>query len=93
MPPLASIITPTANREHLLPAIARCVLRQQVDWQWLILDAVIHPSRAVSLLPRFAGLSVAARLAVSRRPAESGLPRLVVKFAVPSVPIRLLSAR
>jgi DNA-binding transcriptional regulator YdaS (Cro superfamily) len=36
MPPLISIITPTANRERLLPAIARCVLRQQVNWEWLI---------------------------------------------------------
>lgn len=44
MPPLVSIITPTANREHLLPAITRCVLRQRVDWEWLILDDSAVPS-------------------------------------------------
>ena len=38
MPPLVSIITPTYQRERFLPSIAGCVLRQQVDWEWLVLD-------------------------------------------------------
>jgi glycosyltransferase involved in cell wall biosynthesis len=50
MPPLISIITPTANRERLLPAIARCVLRQQVNWEWLILDDSPEPSAHMQAL-------------------------------------------
>jgi glycosyltransferase involved in cell wall biosynthesis len=42
--PAVSIITPTAGREPFLPAIARCVLRQQVDWEWLVLDDSTQPS-------------------------------------------------
>ncbi|MFL9995685.1 glycosyltransferase family A protein [Paraburkholderia sediminicola] len=44
MPPLVSVITPTANRESLLPAISRCVRNQQIDWEWLILDDSDEPS-------------------------------------------------
>jgi glycosyltransferase involved in cell wall biosynthesis len=50
MRPLVSIITPTANREHMLPAIARCVLRQQIDWEWLILDDSAEPSASMQAL-------------------------------------------
>jgi glycosyltransferase involved in cell wall biosynthesis len=44
MPPLVSIITPTGNRERFLPAIARCVSRQHVAWEWLVLDDSPQPS-------------------------------------------------
>jgi glycosyltransferase involved in cell wall biosynthesis len=44
MSPSISIITPTANREPFLPAIARCVARQRVDWEWLVLDDSAQPS-------------------------------------------------
>lgn len=44
MSPYVSIITPTANREALLPAIARCVQRQRVAWEWLVLDDSPQPS-------------------------------------------------
>jgi glycosyltransferase involved in cell wall biosynthesis len=44
MSPTVSIITPTANREAFLPAIARCVQRQRVDWEWLVLDDSPQPS-------------------------------------------------
>lgn len=50
MSPLVSIITPTANRERLLPAIARCVLSQQVDWEWLVLDDSPAPSATLQAL-------------------------------------------
>lgn len=42
--PAVSIITPTANRERMLPALARCVMRQTVDWEWLIHDDSPRPS-------------------------------------------------
>ncbi|MDR2853149.1 MAG: glycosyltransferase [Burkholderiaceae bacterium] len=42
--PAVSIITPTAEREIFLPAIARCVASQQVDWEWLVLDDSAQPS-------------------------------------------------
>lgn len=38
MSPIVSIITPTGNREAFLPAIWRCIQRQRVAWEWLILD-------------------------------------------------------
>jgi glycosyltransferase involved in cell wall biosynthesis len=44
MSPNVSIITPTANRAAFLPAIARCVARQQADWEWLVLDDSPEPS-------------------------------------------------
>jgi hypothetical protein len=50
MPTQVSIITPTANREHLLPAIARCVQRQRVKWEWLILDDSATPSAYLQTL-------------------------------------------
>ncbi|WP_345811728.1 glycosyltransferase family A protein [Paraburkholderia sp. PREW-6R] len=50
MRPHVSIITPTAHREHLLPAIARCVLRQRVEWEWLILDDSAQPSAYLQAL-------------------------------------------
>jgi glycosyltransferase involved in cell wall biosynthesis len=50
MPPRVSIITPTANREILLPAIARCVQRQRVDWEWLLLDDSPRPSAYMQAL-------------------------------------------
>ncbi|WP_277189115.1 glycosyltransferase [Caballeronia sp. BR00000012568055] len=43
--PAVSIITPTANRHRFLPAIARCVLQQQIDWEWLVHDDGPEPSR------------------------------------------------
>lgn len=45
MPPAVSIVTPTANRDNYLPALARCVMRQQVSWEWLVLDDSPEPSR------------------------------------------------
>lgn len=40
-----SIITPTRNREHFLPVIARCVMSQaHADWEWLIDDDSDMPS-------------------------------------------------
>lgn len=50
MSPRVSIITPTANREALLPAIAHCVQRQQVDWEWLLLDDSPRPSAYMETL-------------------------------------------
>jgi glycosyltransferase involved in cell wall biosynthesis len=50
MPELISIITPTANRERLLPAIAHCVLHQQVNWEWLVLDDSPEPSAHMQAL-------------------------------------------
>ncbi|ASV98140.1 glycosyltransferase family 2 protein [Paraburkholderia aromaticivorans] len=50
MSPLVSIITPTAHREALLPAIARCVLSQQVEWEWLVLDDSPEPSACMRAL-------------------------------------------
>ena len=50
MSPLVSIITPTYQREPFLPAIARCVLRQQVDWEWLVLDDSPEPSHWMQAL-------------------------------------------
>jgi len=50
MSPRVSIITPTANREIFLPAIARCVQRQQVDWEWLLLDDSPSPSAYMQTL-------------------------------------------
>ncbi len=44
LPPLVSIITPTWQRERFLPALARCVQRQRVDWEWLVLDDSPEPS-------------------------------------------------
>jgi glycosyltransferase involved in cell wall biosynthesis len=41
--PAVSIITPTANRHSFLPLIARCVLRQSIDWQWLVHDDSPQP--------------------------------------------------
>lgn len=38
MLPQVSIITPTWQRQRFLPALARCVQRQQIDWEWLVLD-------------------------------------------------------
>jgi glycosyltransferase involved in cell wall biosynthesis len=42
--PAVSIITPTANRHRFLPAIARCVMRQTVEWEWLVHDDSPEPS-------------------------------------------------
>ncbi|CAB3773787.1 glycosyltransferase family 2 protein [Paraburkholderia humisilvae] len=42
--PAVSIITPTANRERFLPALARCVMRQSVNWEWLVHDDSPEPS-------------------------------------------------
>lgn len=39
-----SIITPTANRGQFLPAVARCVMRQPVDWEWLVHDDSAEPN-------------------------------------------------
>ncbi|WP_321815963.1 MULTISPECIES: glycosyltransferase family 2 protein [unclassified Paraburkholderia] len=52
MSPNVSIITPTANREAFLPAIARCVARQRVDWEWLVLDDSPQPSAFMQQLAR-----------------------------------------
>jgi glycosyltransferase involved in cell wall biosynthesis len=41
--PAISIITPTAERHQFLPAIARCVLSQSVDWEWLVHDDSPEP--------------------------------------------------
>ena len=43
MAPLVSIITPTWQRARFLPALARCVQRQRVDWEWLVLDDSQEP--------------------------------------------------
>jgi glycosyltransferase involved in cell wall biosynthesis len=45
MKPIVSIITPTAKRHRFLPAIARCVLKQTVDWEWLVHDNGPAPSQ------------------------------------------------
>ncbi|QGZ60624.1 glycosyltransferase family 2 protein [Paraburkholderia acidisoli] len=50
MSPTVSIITPTANRAAFLPAIARCVARQQVSWEWLVLDDSPAPSAFMQTL-------------------------------------------
>jgi glycosyltransferase involved in cell wall biosynthesis len=42
--PAVSIITPTANRHAFLPGIARCVLSQTVEWEWLVHDDSPAPS-------------------------------------------------
>lgn len=39
-----SIITPTKNRAAFLPQIAACVVAQQVDWEWLVLDDSPEPN-------------------------------------------------
>lgn len=34
-----SIITPTAQRNHYLPALYECIVRQRdVQWEWLVFD-------------------------------------------------------
>lgn len=48
--PLVSIITPTAGRARFLPALARCVAQQQVDWEWLVLDDSPAPDAALQAL-------------------------------------------
>ncbi|SAL33578.1 glycosyltransferase family 2 protein [Caballeronia telluris] len=48
--PAVSIITPTANREAFLPAIAQCVMRQTVDWEWLVHDDSAQPSAFMQAL-------------------------------------------
>jgi glycosyltransferase involved in cell wall biosynthesis len=52
MKPLVSIITPTYGRSAFLPALARCVQRQQVDWEWLILDDSPQPEAWLETLSR-----------------------------------------
>ncbi len=52
MSPYVSIITPTANREAFLPAIARCVQRQRVAWEWLVLDDSPQPSAFLRALAK-----------------------------------------
>jgi glycosyltransferase involved in cell wall biosynthesis len=43
--PRVSIITPTINREGLLPAIWNCVRAQSVeDFEWLVLDGSSQPA-------------------------------------------------
>ncbi|BAN28133.1 glycosyltransferase family 2 protein [Caballeronia insecticola] len=41
--PAVSIITPTAGRHAFLPLIARCVLKQTIDWEWLVHDDSPEP--------------------------------------------------
>jgi glycosyltransferase involved in cell wall biosynthesis len=52
MSPTVSIITPTGNREAFLPAIWRCIQRQRIDWEWLILDDSPQPSAFLSALTK-----------------------------------------
>ncbi|WP_321913163.1 MULTISPECIES: glycosyltransferase family 2 protein [unclassified Paraburkholderia] len=52
MSPTVSIITPTGNREAFLPAIWRCIQRQRVAWEWLILDDSPQPSAFLSALAK-----------------------------------------
>lgn len=72
MSPNISIITPTANREAFLPAIARCVARQQVDWEWLVLDDSPQPSTFMS---RLADTDPRVRYYWSKTPMSIGAKR------------------
>jgi glycosyltransferase involved in cell wall biosynthesis len=43
--PRVSIITPTRNRHHLLPAIWECVRKQsEADFEWLVHDSSLQPA-------------------------------------------------
>jgi glycosyltransferase involved in cell wall biosynthesis len=55
MSPTVSIITPTGNREPFLPAIWRCIERQRVAWEWLILDDSPQPSEFLRALSQTDG--------------------------------------
>ncbi|MFM0324152.1 glycosyltransferase family 2 protein [Caballeronia glebae] len=48
--PTIAIITPTANRHAFLPALARCVMRQTVSWEWLVHDDSPEPSHFMQAL-------------------------------------------
>jgi glycosyltransferase involved in cell wall biosynthesis len=49
--PRVSIITPTFNRPHFLPFLAKCVLDQKVsDFEWLVLDDSPLPSKFMQTL-------------------------------------------
>ncbi|AQG99580.1 glycosyl transferase family A [Burkholderia sp. KK1] len=42
--PTVSIITPTVNRHRFLPGVARCVMSQSVNWEWIVHDDSLEPS-------------------------------------------------
>jgi glycosyltransferase involved in cell wall biosynthesis len=72
MSPDVSIITPTANREAFLPLIARCVARQQVNWEWLVLDDSPQPS---AFMQQLAQSDARVRYYWSKEPMTIGAKR------------------
>lgn len=86
MKPSVSIITPTRNRQPLLPLIARCVAAQDHrDLEWLILDDSPEPWSERSGLddPRFVYRHAADRLSIGEkrnRLIEAARGELIVHF-------------